>query len=82
MDQRLTKIKQCEARIEQALWSVEVVGDNEGALEAYKAAEADRAAQREAEAKSAPQPDPQSARGRQSKRRRPAGAARGRRPGW
>jgi hypothetical protein len=41
MDQRLTKIKQCESRIEQALWSVEVVGDNEGALEAYKAAEAE-----------------------------------------
>lgn len=41
MDQRLTKIKQCEARIEEVLWSLEVAGDNKGALEAYKAAEAE-----------------------------------------
>jgi hypothetical protein len=41
MDAKLTRIKECEARIEEALWSLEIAGENEKALKAYQAAEAE-----------------------------------------
>ncbi len=39
MNGRLSRIKECEARIEEVLWSLEVAGENDQALEAYHAAE-------------------------------------------
>jgi tetratricopeptide (TPR) repeat protein len=41
MSGKVTRIKECEARIEEALWSHEIAGENERALEAYQAVEAD-----------------------------------------
>ena len=36
---KLSRIKECEARIEEALWSLEMAGENDKALEAYRAVE-------------------------------------------
>jgi len=39
MNEDLTRIKQCENRIEETLWSLEIAGENDKALETYRAAE-------------------------------------------
>jgi len=41
MNQKLAEIKQWEARIEETLWGPEIAGENDKALEAYRAVEAE-----------------------------------------